>query len=118
MPTYLEPRDARVRVVDGLGSRDPIAVVVLYGEHDYASREVLEDALEPIASNVLVDLSWCAFLDSSIVAVILAKHAELEAQGRWLELVVPSRHTDLARAIDRLGVSQLLAVREPAPPVP
>lgn len=112
------PQEARVQIVDGLGWREPVTVVVVYGEHEHASRATLRDALAPLRTHVLIDLSWCAFLDSSIVAVILAKHAELERVGHWLELVVPSRQIDLTRTVQRLGIGQLLAVREPGPPVP
>jgi anti-anti-sigma factor len=113
-PGALEPR---VRVVESLGPDAAITVVVAYGEHDHASREVIEDALAPLHANVIVDLSWCSFIDSSIVAVLLAKHAELEAEGRWLELVVPHTNIDLSRTIERLGVAHLVRVRETSPPL-
>ena len=108
----------RVRIVDGLGGHDPITVVVVYGEHDHAVRALLGDALAGIETNVIVDLTWCAFIDSSIVAVLLEQHAALVTEGRWLELVVPGRNREVARAIERLGVGHLVPVREAVPPVP
>jgi anti-anti-sigma regulatory factor len=110
--------EPQVRVVAEMGARSPITVVVVYGEHDHGSRGLLRDALADLDSNVIVDLSWCAFMDSSIVAVILAKHAELVRAQRWLELIVPPRNRELARTVERLGVGHLMPVRVSAPPVP
>jgi anti-anti-sigma regulatory factor len=110
--------EPQVRVVAEMGARSPITVVVVYGEHDHASRGLLRDALRALETNVIVDLSWCAFIDSSIVALLLEKHAELVRAGRWIELIVPVRNRELSRTIERLGVGHLVPVREQAPPVP
>jgi anti-anti-sigma regulatory factor len=104
-----------VRVVEGLGPHGAISVVVVYGEHDHASRDVLADALAALQTSVIVDLSWCTFIDSSVVGVLLTKHAELEADGRWLELVVPPSNANLSRTIGRLGVAHLVRVRDSSP---
>jgi anti-anti-sigma regulatory factor len=104
-----------VRVVDGLGRAHGSTVVFLYGEHDYAVRGAVESALDPLSGHVVVDLSWCAFLDSSIIAMILAKHAALARDGSELEIVLPPRHDHLAATFDQLGVRSLLHVRD-APP--
>ncbi len=47
------------------------------------------DALDPIDTDVLVDLSWCTFVDSSVIALILGKHAALESAGHTLEIILP-----------------------------
>jgi anti-anti-sigma regulatory factor len=108
----------RIRVVEGMGARGAITVVVVYGEHDHASRGILRDALAGLETNVIVDLSWCVFLDSSTVAVVLERHAALAEEGLWLELIVPARNREIARAIERLGVGHLVPVLDPAPPLP
>jgi anti-anti-sigma regulatory factor len=104
-------RGARVEVVPGLGPGASIAVVVVRGALGHASRRVLAEALEPIKSSILVDLGQCMFIDADAIAVILAKHAELQADGRWLELVVPPEHQAVRRTIQRLGLTGLLGVR-------
>jgi anti-anti-sigma regulatory factor len=105
-----------VRVEPGLGRpRRPITAVFLHGEHDFGSRALVDDALASIHSDVLVDLSWCTFVDSSIIAMILAKHAALEREGRQLEVILPPTQTHLSRTFDRLGARQLMSVLD-APP--
>jgi anti-anti-sigma regulatory factor len=116
-PITPAPRDAsdatpRVRTVTGLGHRCEVVVVFVHGEHDYGSRTVLEEALAPLGGAVVVDLSWCAFLDSSIVAVILSKHAELKKSGDRLEVIIPPAQEHLASLFDVLGLRALVQVRE------
>ena len=72
-------RAPRVQTTTGLGYRRDIAVVFLYGEHDYGTREMLERELVPLDGTVVIDLSWCAFLDSSIISIILSKHTPARA---------------------------------------
>ena len=105
-----------VRVETGLGQpRRPVTAVFLHGEHDFGSRAIAGDALELIHSDLLVDLSWCTFVDSSLIAMMLAKHAALEREGHELVVILPPTHTHLSRTFDRLGARQLLPVRD-APP--
>lgn len=106
-----------VRTEQGLGRPGhPVTAVFLHGEHDFGCREVLGDALVRLHCDVLVDLSWCTFADSSIIASIIAKHAELEREGHRLEVIVPPSHSHLSRAFDRLGARSLLPVRDAPPP--
>ena len=106
-----------MRVEEGLGRpRRPVTAVFLHGEHDFGSRALAGDALEAIHSDVLIDLSWCTFVDSSLIAMMLAKHAALEREGYGLEVILPPTHTHLSRTFDRLGARRLLPVRD-APPV-
>jgi anti-anti-sigma regulatory factor len=89
-PVHIEDnpmvRAPRVQTTTGLGYRRDIAIVFLYGEHDYGSRAMLETELAPLGGTVVVDLSWCAFLDSSIISIILAKHTQLQREGGHLGL--------------------------------
>jgi hypothetical protein len=90
-----------VRTERGLGlPRRPVTALFLHGEHD-----------------LLVDLSWCTFIDSSIIAMLLTKHAELEDDGYRLELIVPPTHVQLSRTFDRLGARRLVAVHDAPPSV-
>lgn len=111
-------RPPRVVILDGLGQRGSATVVRVLGEHDYRYRHLLRDALAQIYSHVIIDLTWCSFLDSSVIAVILAKQTLLAADGRSLDVVVPAHHTTLTRTVERLGLGQLLSVHTQLPPVP
>jgi anti-anti-sigma regulatory factor len=105
-----------VRVETGLGlPRRPVTAVFLHGEHDFRCRELVEDALAPLHADLLVDLSWCTFIDSGVIASIIAKHQLLAEEGHRLELIVPPAHTQLWRTFERLGARSILPVRD-APP--
>jgi anti-anti-sigma regulatory factor len=105
-----------VRVEPGLGlPQRPITAVFLLGEHDFGCRELVEDALAPLHADLLVDLSWCTFIDSAVIASIIAKHRALAEEGHRLELIVPPAHTELSRTFERLGARSILPVRD-APP--
>ena len=105
-----------VRVEPGLGRpRRPVTAVFLHGEHDFGSRDLVDEALASIHSDALIDLSWCTFVDSSIIAMILAKHAALDREGRQLVVILPPTHTHLSRTFDRLGARLLVPVLD-APP--
>ncbi len=117
LPNRYQP-PPRVVIVDGLGNRGSATVVRVLGEHTYQYRHVLRDALVPIYSHVIVDLTGCSFLDSSVIAVILAKQTHLAADGRSLDVIVPAHHTTLTRTVELLGLGQLLSVHTPLPPVP
>ena len=49
------------------------ATVLLRNEHDLASSEGIASVLAPILGNVLVDLSECEFMDSTVISVLLKK---------------------------------------------
>jgi hypothetical protein len=54
-------------------ARDGEAIVVLTGEHDLATRDVVEMTLRAASagsSRLVVDLSACTFIDCSVIAVI------------------------------------------------
>jgi anti-anti-sigma regulatory factor len=105
-----------VHTQGGLGQpQRPVTALFLHGEHDFGSRELVAGALAAVANDVLIDLSWCTFIDSSIIAMLLAKHAELESAGYQLELILPPAHVQLSRTFDRLGARTLMPVRD-APP--
>jgi anti-anti-sigma regulatory factor len=107
-----------VRVEHGLGlPQRPVTAVFLHGEHDFGCRELVDDALAPLHTDLLVDLSWCTFIDSAVIGSILAKHQLLAEEGHRLELIVPPAHTQLWRTFERLGARSILPVLD-APPAP
>jgi anti-anti-sigma factor len=91
------------------------ALVSLGGEHDLASTDDLRAALDPIFGNVLVDLTRCGFMDSTVIGVLLAKLTDLKREGRRLDLVVPRDNVAIARVVDVVGMRGLLTVHERLP---
>jgi anti-anti-sigma regulatory factor len=111
------PPAPSVRVRHGLGdARRPITVIQVVGEHDYASRGMLEAALEPLDGYVVVDLTNCTFIDTAVIGPILGKALAFGKTGHRFELVVPPT-APLARTVKRLGVPELLPVLDELPSV-
>jgi anti-anti-sigma factor len=91
------------------------AVVSLYGEHDLDSRETITQALDPIVGDVLVDLTECQFIDSTVVGAIIAKSLQLQHEGYRLELVAPRSNAHVTRVLDVVGMRAFLKVHERLP---
>lgn len=87
-------------------------VVSLAGEHDLATSGELEDALNAIPGDVLVDLSACTFIDSTIIGVILDRAQTLKAPGHRLELVAPPNGSIVGRVIQIVGMRSLITVHD------
>jgi anti-anti-sigma factor len=88
------------------------AVVSLGGEHDLGTAIELELALSTITGDVLVDLSACTFVDSTILGVILTRFQDLKELGCRLELVAPAHGTSVERIIEIVGVKGLVTVHD------
>jgi anti-anti-sigma factor len=98
----------------GGGSRFA-AIVMLRGEHDIATAPGVELAIGSISGNVLVDLSECAFLDSSILGVLIGTSKKLERDGRYLEIVAPSENSMITRTLEVVGMRHLVVVHPSGP---
>jgi anti-anti-sigma regulatory factor len=111
------PREpSAIDVRSGLGSSTrPVSLVLLRGEHDYGSRERLEAVLQGLEGHVLIDLSQCELIDTSIINVVLTRHRELRAAGFRLELIVPPTQVHLSRTFDLLGIRSIVHVHENPP---
>jgi anti-anti-sigma factor len=82
-------------------------IVTLIGEHDLLTEQLLREQLEHarMASIVIVDLTRCTFLDSSIMAALLgARHAR--GPARRIDLVMPGHGTVAFRALHLTGVPE------------
>ena len=90
------------------------AVVKLCGEHDLATRDELQAALAPLYGAVLLDLSECEFVDSTVIGLMLRKSQELGRDGHRLELVVlPGSHVE--RALEIVDIQQFLTIHGSVP---
>jgi anti-anti-sigma factor len=90
-----------------------VAVVTLRGEYDLASAERLGAALDAAESRpaVLVDLSACTFVDSSVITALLRAAGRARARDGTLELVVPTAGL-VRRALELAGVRAILPLHE------
>jgi anti-sigma B factor antagonist len=91
------------------------AVVTLGGDHDVASLDAVEDAFRVAGAgrNLLVDLSGCTFIDSTIIKLLLRTMRMLEATGARFELVIdpmPSGH--VTRVAQLMGISEVISTHD------
>jgi anti-anti-sigma factor len=91
-----------------------IFTVTLTGEHDVLSREALSLALTVgrVYRYVLVDLSACTFLDSTMINALLAAAKGHAEQDGALELVVPSDANPVRRTLEIANVQMTLPFHE------
>jgi anti-anti-sigma factor len=100
---------AELRVVSELTS-----VTTLSGEHDLVTKHLLLEALAQAEAypNVVVDLTPCSFLDSSILGVFFAARDAQRPGRETLALVLPERDDAVNTAINLTGVRELIPVYE------
>jgi anti-anti-sigma factor len=87
------------------------AAVRLVGEHDLSTEAEVRAALSPIYGDVLVDLSACTFIGSTVLGVMIADSQTREREGHCLELLVPTANRAITRTLEVSGVTRLLFVR-------
>jgi anti-sigma B factor antagonist len=87
-------------------SRGDAAVVHLRGEHDMATIDLVQRALEAAErdepSLLVIDLSECRFADSTILRALLLAHGRASTAGRALRIVT----------LPDSGIARLLAITE------
>jgi anti-anti-sigma factor len=91
------------------------AVVTLRGEHDLATSTALREALEPIFGDVLVDLSDCSFIDSTVIGSLISSAKGLKREGHALTLVVPPENANIARTLEIVRIGELIRVLQHLP---
>jgi anti-anti-sigma factor len=102
--------DSRIAVtIDHAQTGDYAAIVALHGEHDLATSEAMRVALWPLFGRVLVDLTSCEFIDSTIISLLMRKARGLERDGHFLELRVTPGST-IARTIRLAGVDRVVTI--------
>jgi anti-anti-sigma factor len=91
-----------------------IAVVKLRGEHDLGGKAALVKALSAASEqlNVLVDLSECTFMDSSVIAALVPVVRSLNESDGRLELVIPPEATNLHRVAKLTGLADFVPIHE------
>ena len=89
-----------------------LAIVSLRGEHDLGTRQGLAETMAQAGEgrDLLVDLSACTFLDSTVLGVLLAAAQEREAAGSQLGLVVPPETHIVYRITSVAGIAAFLPI--------
>jgi anti-anti-sigma factor len=94
-------------------------VVSLRGECDLTTRDALTQALKQSSDQpgpvVLVDLSGCSFIDSTVIGAIALAHRTLGDQGRRIELVIPPERQAVRRIIELSGLEAFFSIHESLP---
>ena len=102
------------RAVEVEFHRVGVAVVRLRGEHDLSSKQALSEGLSDASDqlNVIVDLSECTFMDSSVIATFYVARKSLGARGGRLELVIPPEAITVQRVATITRLAKLLPIHE------
>jgi anti-anti-sigma factor len=90
------------------------AVVTLRGEHDLESQPRVSAALTAagVCPHVVVDLSGCTFVDSSLIAALLREARVLGTRGGTLPLVVGEDARSVHRTLDLMGIVTILPLHD------
>jgi anti-anti-sigma factor len=91
-----------------------IAIATLGGEHDLDSKAEVADVLRRASAQrlVLVDLSDCSFIDSTVVALLVSACQRLWERDGRLELVVPHEASVVKRVMGIAGLTTYLTIHE------
>jgi STAS domain-containing protein len=104
-------RDARIEVIS---LPDGEVEVRLWGDHDLSTKSRLTEALAGVrrASGVVIDLTNCTFVDSTIIAAVL--HAlDTHAEPPRVSVRLPDDTSYVYRAFSVAGVRELLPLSRP-----
>jgi len=91
-----------------------VAVVTLRGEHDLTSRAAVAEALARAGdgSDVLVDLSECTFIDSTVIGVLVFAFRASGERGHRFELAIPPTAVAIQRISKVAGLTTFLSIHE------
>jgi anti-sigma B factor antagonist len=91
-----------------------VVIVTLRGEHDLNTKPHLSDALARAgdSADVLVDLSECSFIDSTVIGVLVLAYQMQNERGGRLELTIPPGATTIRRVAKIAGLTTFLSIHE------
>src|SRR6478735_2537613 len=87
-----------------------VAAVDLLGDHGVGQSEIVREALETAARqrrNVVVDLTHCGCIDSTVVKILLYGRTRMDAFGGRFALVIPVEPDRVATAAQLMGFKEL-----------
>jgi anti-anti-sigma factor len=105
-------RDLAAPAVEVAFHRLGVAIVTVRGAHDLGRTQELGDAIAAAGPqlNVLVDLSECTFMDSSVAALLFAAAGDLEELGGTLALIIPPKATPIQRVAKLTGLTEAMPI--------
>ena len=91
-----------------------VMVVTLRGEHDLSTRPELGEALARAAedASVLVDLSECDFIDSTVIGALVVAFQTVTERGRLFALTIPADAKAVQRVARVAGLATFLTIHE------
>jgi anti-anti-sigma factor len=91
-----------------------VVLVTLRGEHDLNTRLELGEALARAGeeSSVLVDLSECDFIDSTVIGALVVGFQTVSERGRRFELTIPADAKAVQRVVQVAGLATFLTIHE------
>jgi anti-anti-sigma factor len=106
-------RDGRPTVEVEIVSPE-IAIATLRGEHDRGSQAELGDELARASEHhyLLVDLGECAFVDSTVMGLLVVTCQRMWERDRRLELVIPREAATIRRVLKIAGLTTFLTIHE------
>jgi anti-anti-sigma factor len=89
-----------------------VAVVTMHGEHDLSTtREIGEVLMEACRhSDVVVDLSDCSLIDSTVIGLLITTARTLQAGGEKLALAVPPGDSLVRRVVEMTRLADIFPV--------
>jgi anti-anti-sigma factor len=93
---------------------DEVSIVYLRGEHDLSTKIELAVALAAASERprVLVDLSDCTFIDSTVIALLFAAHRQQVMRNQSFELILPTGANTIERILRLTRVELIITVHE------
>jgi anti-anti-sigma factor len=91
-----------------------VSIVVLRGEHDLNQRADVQEALTRacIHEAVLVDLSQCTFIDSTIIGALIFAYQAQDKRGWCLGLIAPPATSIVSRCLHLAALDTTMPVYE------
>ena len=89
-----------------------LAVVSLRGEHDLSTEPRLVEAFAAAGanSNVLVDLSDCTFMDSTVISALLTTSRAARSRDELFAIVIPPERANLSRLAQMTRLAEVFPV--------
>jgi anti-anti-sigma factor len=105
-------RDLAAPGVEVAFHRLGVAIVTVRGQHDLGRRQALSDAIAGAGPqlNVVVDLSECTLMDSSVAELLIAAAGDLTERGGTLALIIPPKATPLQRVAKLTGLTEAMPI--------
>jgi anti-anti-sigma factor len=103
------------RAIDVNVDSPRVAVVTLRREHDLSTHPQIVEALKRARGwpRVVVDLSECTFIDSTVIRALSVAHREMAERGDRLAVVLPANGSSIVnRAFDLMRLRDVLRVHE------